>query len=260
MKTELTVERLREVLAYTPETGEFRRNTKTGKSSAVGAVAGRVNCPSGYVVIGIDGRTHAAHRLAWLHVFGVWPNEVDHINGIRHDNRLANLRECTRAGNQQNRVSKAGASSTHLGVSFEKDRRKWCANIRSFGKVHKLGRFANEEDAAAAYRDAKSALHRFNPVQRAADEDGPKPESYGARASARNSLISKARWLIKGSDRFASMVISQRSARIVGGGSVQDEIDAHLAEAIERCGAISAETVRSVLRAARGGRQWGEIS
>lgn len=99
----LTAERLRELLTYDPETGEFRWRYTRG-CRARGQIAGTVTC-LGYLTIAIDGRKYKAHRLAWLHVHGEWPYpEIDHINRIKLDNRLVNLRRATRAENNANRV------------------------------------------------------------------------------------------------------------------------------------------------------------
>lgn len=92
--SELTLERVKELLNYDPETGLFSWNAKRGRCAKL-AVAGSWNS-YGYRRITVDGRGYPAHRLAWLHVHGRWPQgEIDHINGIKHDNRLANLCEAT---------------------------------------------------------------------------------------------------------------------------------------------------------------------
>lgn len=97
-----TAEKVREYLDYNPETGIFTRKKKCGCKGIIGAVVGSLK-PSGYVAIQIDGYRTFAHRLAWVWVTGKWPNEVDHKNTIRNDNRWCNLRECTRQQNNANR-------------------------------------------------------------------------------------------------------------------------------------------------------------
>lgn len=86
----LTVERLRELLDYDPETGVFRWKEPRRKCR-VGEVAGSLR-KDGYVKIQVDGRFYQAHRLAWLCVYGVWPSAIDHIDGNRANNAIANLR------------------------------------------------------------------------------------------------------------------------------------------------------------------------
>ena len=103
-KQELTAERLREVLAYDPDTGVFTWKARTSPFSRVnvGDVAGNLR-RDGYIEICVDGRKHQSHRLAWLYVYGEWPaDQIDHINGIRTDNRIANLREANNAENHHN--------------------------------------------------------------------------------------------------------------------------------------------------------------
>jgi hypothetical protein len=76
-----------ELLEYNPESGIF---TWRGTNRR-GRVAG-CRASDGYVKIAVDRRQYLAHCLAWLYVHGKWPHYVEHINGIRHDDRIANLR------------------------------------------------------------------------------------------------------------------------------------------------------------------------
>ena len=99
---DLTAERLRELLNYDPDTGEFRRCTSRG-GAAAGTLAGCPGGPGSYRIIRVDRVIFLAHRLAWLHSYGVWPTkDIDHIDGDKTNNRIANLREATRAQNVMN--------------------------------------------------------------------------------------------------------------------------------------------------------------
>src|SRR5690606_34614864 len=98
----LTQQRLKELLYYDPETGIFTRLVgRSGPRARAGDVAGSDN-GKGYIRIYVDGRPYKAHRLAWFYMHGEWPEEIDHRNGERADNRLSNLRPVTRQQNNLN--------------------------------------------------------------------------------------------------------------------------------------------------------------
>lgn len=151
------VQRVRELLHYNRRTGVFTWRVTLGSAPA-GSVAGYTRT-GGYRGVGIDGHTHLAHRLAWLYVHGVWPtDQIDHRNGVRSDNRLANLREATRSLNGQNqRNPQVGSESGFLGVS--RSRKKWRAHIMVDSIPYCLGSFATPEEAHAAYVQAKREHH-----------------------------------------------------------------------------------------------------
>lgn len=163
MTKALTVERLRELLEYDPETGDFRWKFDRGSKAPAGAIAGGLN--KGYWLISIDGRRRRAHRLAWLYVHGVWPSgEIDHRNENKVDNRIANLREATRRQNTENiSLPRRDNKSSTRGVSTKprKGRPCWSARIVVDGKQRYLGQFDSPEEAAAAYLAAKAELHPF---------------------------------------------------------------------------------------------------
>ena len=163
---ELTAERLRELLSYDPETGVFRRLISTSSNARAGDVAGFFN-DQGYRLIRINNRQYRAHRLAWLYVHGRWPaDQLDHINGVRDANWIANLREATQFENQQNLPIRGKNTSGHPGASWHAGDRKWHARIRAQGKLQFLGSFDSPEDAGRAYAEAKAAIHQFNPFVR----------------------------------------------------------------------------------------------
>jgi hypothetical protein len=113
-----------------------------------------ITCPDGRRYVGIDGKRYAAHRLAWFYMTGKWPAEIDHRNCDPLDNRFENLREATRSQNNANMRMRADNSSGKKGVSWDRERNSWKAQI-SVNGVHKLiGRFPSIEAAAAAYGEA----------------------------------------------------------------------------------------------------------
>ena len=152
---ELTQQRLKEVLQYTPETGEFMWLVTLNNRALAGAVAGCVCKRTRYRKISIDQVLYLAHRLAWLYVHGRFPEaEIDHRNGVRDDNRIDNLRDVTHAVNTQNRTVVLGASGA-LGVSVVNGRFR--SKLERNGKQKCLGRFDTIEEASAVYLAAREA-------------------------------------------------------------------------------------------------------
>ncbi len=165
MHHELSAERLRELLSYDAETGAFAWRIGRGGLAKSGARAGAIES-GGYVQIQVEGRLRMAHRLAWLYVHGRWPTfEIDHMNGVRDDNRLSNLREATRAENQQNerRARSSNKASGLLGVTWCERASRWRAKIMLGGKNKHLGLFDTAEAAHNAYLAAKAEIHPFAP-------------------------------------------------------------------------------------------------
>jgi hypothetical protein len=150
--------RLREVLNYDPDSGVFTWLVSTGRRTHAGDVAGCIE--DGYSRIRIDGKTHQAHRLAFLFVTGIWPrHQIDHINLNRADNRWVNLRMATRGQNTCNtRVRKVSASRIK-GVYWDKRRNKWRASVTTNGKTRHLGYRDTIDEAAALYAAAAEKFH-----------------------------------------------------------------------------------------------------
>lgn len=148
----LTAEELREMLDYDPETGVFKWRKSKCNRVKTGDVAGTYT-EKGYVRIRVLGRMYRAHRLAWLYVHGVWPqDQIDHINGIRDDNRIENLREATNAENQRNMKKRVGKRCALKGVHVVNGRFR--AVITVSQKRLYLGDYNTEEEAHAAYMAA----------------------------------------------------------------------------------------------------------
>jgi hypothetical protein len=156
--TMLTASRLRELLNYDSETGIFTWCSPRPKIR-VGDVAGKIGT-HGYRLICINHKSYAAHRLAWLYVTGEWPpSEIDHINHDRLDNRFANLRAATRVENQGNKSRQSNNRSGIKGVSWDSRRGLWAAEVKRGNIRLRLGRFADINDAAEAYRKASKKLY-----------------------------------------------------------------------------------------------------
>ena len=147
----LTCERLKEVLHYSPETGEFQWKVKPSKNRTTGCTVG-TKAKSGYLAICIDYRIHLAHRLAWLYVTGFYPSHnIDHIDGDKLNNRFSNLRDVPQQINLQNQ------RGSGLGTSLKKG--KYRANIGLNGVTYHLGTFATQDEAHDAYLSAKRLFH-----------------------------------------------------------------------------------------------------
>jgi hypothetical protein len=153
----LDAARLRETLAYDPVTGIFTRRVSNLARWKVGSEAGSLHS-LGYRIIAVDGVMYRAHRLAWLYVHGQWPDGLlDHANGDRADNRIANLRPATVSQNKANSKLRSDNKSGFKGV-YASELGGWRAEIRCDGKLHYLGRFGTPELAHAAY---VAAARRF---------------------------------------------------------------------------------------------------
>ena len=112
------------------------------------------------MLIKINGRMYMGHRLAWLFVNGGWPeNHIDHINEIKNDNRISNLREATSSQNQRNRGAQKNNTSGFKGVSFFKRNGKWKSTICVNSNKKHLGYFDNPEEAHQAYCKASDKYH-----------------------------------------------------------------------------------------------------
>lgn len=159
----VTLGNIRSYLSYDPETGLFRWLKPVGSGPSrrkAGDEAGYVNC-HGYRVVRIAGFNYRASRLAIYLTAGEWPKDgrdVDHINGNRDDDRLCNLRLCSRAQNSTN--GKPYGDRPFRGVTFDKQKGKWMAQAGP-GRVNGkrisrfIGYFDTPEAAARAY-DAKA--------------------------------------------------------------------------------------------------------
>ena len=163
---ELTAERARAVIRYNPVTGELfwkarprsdfksDRSMKTFRARFEGKPCGTCKRQD-YIRVKVDGRMYLAHRLAWLIHYGEWPDEVDHINGDRKDNRILNLRNAGRQENCKNQPLFAHNKSGVSGVRFLSREKRWIAQIGVKGKTHTLGYYRSFLDAVKARKTAE---------------------------------------------------------------------------------------------------------
>jgi hypothetical protein len=160
-KENITYQVATEWLGYNPETGIIARIRATpgrkGKNGSVGHLRA-----DGYLGMSFKNEEYLAHRIAWLLHYGEWPSdEIDHINGIKTDNRIVNLRVVTRQQNNQNILRPKRRNKTgFLGVGIHKDR--FTATIRVNKRTIYLGSYDTAEQASEIYLKAKRELHEGN--------------------------------------------------------------------------------------------------
>ena len=152
----ITQSELKEVLSYDEMTGQFVWiNPKTNRLK-IGDVAGWLN-NKGYLHIKIGKASYKCHRLAWLYVYGEFPDgQLDHVNGNKNDNRINNLRSVSNKENGENRKLHSSNTSGHRGISWNKKSNKWTATVRHLGQLHHIGQYSVLEDAVKAVKEARN--------------------------------------------------------------------------------------------------------
>lgn len=168
--TNLTQTRLKQLCVYDPQDGRLywkkREENEIWVASwnlrnagrAVGSLSNH-----GYLSTRVDNRKYQVHRLVWLFIHGQHPSDfIDHINGVRTDNRIQNLRIAPMLVNGKNQAMRSTNKSGVMGVSWVRGREKWFSQIMVAGKTISLGYYDNIADAAAA-REAANAKYRFHP-------------------------------------------------------------------------------------------------
>ncbi len=154
---------IEDVLSYDPETGIIKWKINKSRARA-GEVAGCLS-KNGYLVAGVrlnrgvTGKLYYVHRLAWYLHYGKWPNLfIDHINGDKTDNRIANLREVTRSQNGHNRGPNKNNQSGYKGVSWVKATQRWTARLTVDRNVVVLGEFCDKDIAMLVLEEARERL------------------------------------------------------------------------------------------------------
>lgn len=171
--TELTQDTLKSLFLYDAETGDLiwrhrprgmfpaEQPWKTWNTRYAGKVACNMSS-DGYVRVNVFGKRYMAHRLIWMMHHGCWPEEIDHINGNRKDNRLVNLRAVDRAENMRNVARRSDNTTGHTGVSYSKRDGVFIAYITLGGVMKVIGRFATADEAAAARAEWQDR-HGYHP-------------------------------------------------------------------------------------------------
>jgi hypothetical protein len=156
----ITVERVRALLEYNPETGEFKHRVARGNRHP-GQPAGAINGEGRRTVV-IDRVIYGGSRLAWFYMTGAWPqHQVDHIDTDRSNDRWVNLRDVPASLNAQNvrKPQNRKQKSKLLGARWCNSRKKWKAAIRINRKEKWLGYFETDQEASEAFIAAKRKYH-----------------------------------------------------------------------------------------------------
>ena len=162
---------LRQLLDYDPETGTLTWKARgpewftAGRHSAAHSsakwnskYAGKsafTALTTGYQYGSVFGKLFLAHRVIWKMVHGTEPDHIDHINGVRTDNRITNLRDVNATGNARNNCLPSHNTSGSMGISRDKARGKWAAYITLADKKVSLGRFDCISQAVEARKEAE---------------------------------------------------------------------------------------------------------
>jgi hypothetical protein len=148
------------LLEYNPDTGLLSWKVTKGPRALKGGVAGSKHS-SGYVQIGINKVQFLVHRVTWLLFYKEWPSTLlDHIDGDKTNNRIANLRPCNTSQNKQNIGLNKNNSSGYKGVHFDNTHGKYKAQIQTLeGNRKHLGLFSTPEEASEVYNRAAKELH-----------------------------------------------------------------------------------------------------
>ena len=152
---------LQEMLTYDKDTGVFTWNAVEYRTRRIAGDSAGSKHKHGYLVIRLGKKVYPAHQVAWLYVYGTMPKYIDHINHIRDDNRLENLRDVTSMQNNQNRTKSDINSSGVVGVYWRKDTSSWTARITVDGKQKALGSYEVFSEAVNARKNAE-VLYGFH--------------------------------------------------------------------------------------------------
>jgi hypothetical protein len=158
----ITQERLKELFQL-DEHGRLIRKSNTGLARA--GTSSSAKDRDGYLVVGIDKKQYRTHRMVWMYQNGAIPYgyDIDHINRVKDDNRIENLRCITHSENLQNKVKCKNNKSGFKGVWKHTQTGKFVAVIEFEGKRYHIGCFPSPEDASMAYEQKASELHKYKP-------------------------------------------------------------------------------------------------
>lgn len=150
---------LKEYLRYEPESGAFYWVKRSSDKTKVGQRAGRPRSVGGYWQVTVLGKTYYAHRLAWAFVHDAWPDaQIDHRNGLKGDNRIANLRVASSTLNLANIGAKRDNTSGCKNVHWCNTKQRWVAKVKFSGKTRHVGTYSDFDAAVQAVMQVRAEL------------------------------------------------------------------------------------------------------
>jgi len=157
LEPQLTQEFLHEAFEY--KDGNIHWKLRTFRTRVKGKIAGQQRT-DGYVAVGINGKIYKVHRIIFMMHHGYFPQTVDHINGIKYDNRIENLRAATISENCLNRGLRSDNVAHVKGVKWMSDTRKWRVRVTANKKRLLIGDFKDLELAELVAIEARNKYHK----------------------------------------------------------------------------------------------------
>ena len=149
-KNDLTQDCVKKLFLYDSKSGVLTNRVRRGGRSKAGSTVGSIDA-YGYLTASINYSVYKVHRIIWLYVYGEFPpDEIDHINKIRDDNRITNLRAVNHQENSTNPSIGTTNTSGCVGVGWDKQKQRWKVRIYSNGKMYRFGSYVHKKDAIAA--------------------------------------------------------------------------------------------------------------
>lgn len=157
---EHTSEELHKFFLYEAVSGKLYWRVNRGQRVKAGDEAGSQH-NKGYLAVEVEGVAYLVHRVIWCMIHGEWPEKfIDHEDLDKQNNRLHNLRQASRSGNNCNQAMRSDNTSGVKGVNWNTRQGKWIARVQVNGKRIQVGCFDSLEDAEKAVQDARSKQHK----------------------------------------------------------------------------------------------------